>query len=325
MRTRRFRLDDEGAYYHLITRAVGTAADRPFGDAEKNKLVELLHELEAFYTVEVLAYSMMSNHVHICVYAPSELPSAADAAARFNAYHKKLAAHREKVIGQKMPAQSIRPDSYRIEQLQRRLRDISYFMKDFQQRFTQWHNKRNSRRGPVWADRFKNVLLEGEGGNSAVWNCIKYIELNAVRAQMVEDPAQYRYCTWGVWHGGGKHPFGANFFGHMRMVLGERVSKLTDKQLQRELRAQMVRTIVAEREAPMEDVIAAYKAAKKGEPLLLRVDRRIRYWTDGAVIGSRGFVQRVSDGRFGKGKRRRFTQGQVSDGEPLFILRRLRQ
>jgi hypothetical protein len=87
----------------------------------------------------------------------------------------------------------------------------------------------------------------------------------------------------------------------------------------------MVRTIVAETEAPMEEVIEAYKAAKKGEPLLQRVDRRVRYWTDSAAIGSREFVQRVSDGRFGKGARRRFTQGHVSDGESLIILRRLRQ
>jgi REP element-mobilizing transposase RayT len=325
MRTGRFRLDDEGAYYHLITRAVGTSAARPFGDSEKNKLVELLHELDEFYTVEVLAYSMMSNHVHICVYAPSELPRSEDAAARFNAYHKVLAAHRERVTGQRMPAQSIRQDSYRIEQVQRRLRDISYFMKYLQQRFTQWYNKRLSRRGAVWADRFKNVLLEGEGGNSAVWNCVKYIELNALRAGLVEEPADYRYCSWGVWHGRSKHPFAGNFFRHMRIVLGEAMAKLTDKQLQRELQAQLVRTIVAEQEAPMEDVIAAYKEAQKGEPLFLRLDRRVRYWTDGAVIGSREFVQRVSDGRFGKGKRRRFTQGQVSDGESLFILRRLRE
>ena len=76
-------------------------------------------------------------------------------------------------------------------------------MKDLQQRFTQWYSNNRDRRGTVWADRFKSVLLEGEAGNSAVWNCIKYIELNAVRAGMVEDPVDYRYCSWDVWSGRG--------------------------------------------------------------------------------------------------------------------------
>jgi putative transposase len=86
-------------------------------------------------------------------------------------------------------------DSHNIEQVRARLRDISYFMKDLQQRFTQWYSNNRDRRGTVWADRFKRVLLEGEAGNSAVWNCIKYIERNAVRAGIVNDPAAYRYCS----------------------------------------------------------------------------------------------------------------------------------
>ena len=92
----------KGAYYHLITRSVGTSADRPFGDAEKKKLVDLLHELDQFYAVEVLSYSIMSNHLHICVYAPTEKPSAKEAASRYNAYHKVLATQRSKIIKQKI-------------------------------------------------------------------------------------------------------------------------------------------------------------------------------------------------------------------------------
>ena len=87
----------------------------------------------------------------------------------------------------------------------------------------------------------------------------------------------------------------------------------------------MRRTLVASSEAPMEEVIAAYESAKKEEPLLLRVDRRVRYWTDGAVIGSREFVEDVSDEVFGAGKRRRFAKGRVSESDSLYILRRLRE
>ena len=71
----------------------------------------------------------------------------------------------------------------------------------------------------------------------------------------------------------------------------------------------------------MEDVIEAYEAAKKEEPLLLRLDRRVRYWSDGAVIGSREFVQSISDQVFGAGKRRRSGKGRTGDGDLLFTPR----
>ena len=44
-----------------------------------------------------------------------------------------------------------------------------------------------------------------------------------------------------------------------------------------------------------------------------------------SVIGSEGFVQRVSDQLFGEGKKRRFAEGQLSEGESLYMLRRLRE
>ena len=328
MRLRRIRVDDRGCYYHLINRAAGSSADRPFGDNEKRKLTELLSELSEFYTIEILAYTIMSNHLHIVAFAPSEMPDAETAAKRYNAYYAALGKKREKQVkagkAHPYPVKWIGPESADIEQVRERLRDISRFMKDLLQRFTQWHNKRTNRRGPVWADRFKSIVLEGKKGTSAVWSCIKYIELNAVRAGIVEDPADYRFSSWGVWCGRGKHPYAENFFRHVRHVLGERADKLTDKQLRTQLRAEMRRTIVAESEASMEQVIEAYEAAKKEVPLLLRMDRRVRYWTDGAVIGSKAFVQEVSDQVYGGGKRKRFAKGQLSDDESLFFLRRLR-
>ena len=59
-----------------------------------------------------------------------------------------------------------------VEALSKRTRDISQFIKDVQQRFTSWFNRTRARRrrGTLWADRLKNVVLEGE---TAVWECLK--------------------------------------------------------------------------------------------------------------------------------------------------------
>jgi hypothetical protein len=84
--------------------------------------------------------------------------------------------------------------------------DISHFMRQYQQAYARYVNKAHNRRGTLWADRFKSTILEGE---RALWNCVKYVELNPVRARLCGDPADYRWCSWGRYCGSGRHPFAA--------------------------------------------------------------------------------------------------------------------
>jgi hypothetical protein len=83
------------------------------------------------------------------------------------------------------------------EQFNRDLFDVSCFMHHVKGEFAKWFNRRYGRRGPFWADRFKNPeLLDLE----AVQNVILYTELNAVRAGLVQRPEAYRmgsaYWRW---------------------------------------------------------------------------------------------------------------------------------
>ena len=72
-------------------------------------------------------------------------------------------------------------------------------MKVVKQRFTQWFNKRHGRKGTLWEERFKSVLVE-DGRATRVISA--YIDLNPVRAGMVEDPARYRWSAYGAAVGG---------------------------------------------------------------------------------------------------------------------------
>ena len=49
-----------------------------------------------------------------------------------------------------------------------RMWDVSAFMKTLKQRFTQWFNKRHRRKGTLWEDRFRSVLVECGGGPLAM-------------------------------------------------------------------------------------------------------------------------------------------------------------
>ena len=51
----------------------------------------------------------------------------------------------------------------KLERIQRRFCDLSLFVKEVKERFSRWFNKRRERRGTLWMDRFKSVLVEGRG------------------------------------------------------------------------------------------------------------------------------------------------------------------
>ncbi len=72
--------------------------------------------------------------------------------------------------------------------------NLSEFVKEIKQRFSRYYNKAHDRTGYFWGDRFKSVILES--GDTLI-NCLAYIDLNPVRANMVEKPEDYRWCSIG--------------------------------------------------------------------------------------------------------------------------------
>ena len=72
--------------------------------------------------------------------------------------------------------------------------DLSCFVGEIKQRLSQWYNREHLRTGPLWEDRFKSVLVQGESGVLAT--VAAYIDLNAVRAGIVKDPRDWRWCGY---------------------------------------------------------------------------------------------------------------------------------
>jgi hypothetical protein len=68
-------------------------------------------------------------------------------------------------------------------------------MKELKQRFTQWYNRRMGRKGTLWEEHFKRVLVEGD--EKALMTVAAYIDLNPVRAGMVERVEDYRWFGYG--------------------------------------------------------------------------------------------------------------------------------
>jgi putative transposase len=78
----------------------------------------------------------------------------------------------------------------------RRMCDLSEFVKSIKQRFTQWYNTENGTKGTLWEGRFKSELVQS---GYAAQTVAGYIDLNPLRAGMLGekgDPRDYRWCGY---------------------------------------------------------------------------------------------------------------------------------
>lgn len=68
----------------------------------------------------------------------------------------------------------------------------SLFIKHVGQRYVQYVNRRYARRGTLWDGRFRSSFIES---TDHLLRCYRYIELNPVRAGLVDDPADYPWSS----------------------------------------------------------------------------------------------------------------------------------
>ena len=185
--------------YHVMSRAIeGRFIFDELGKEHFRLLLEAHAEMAG---IEVFTWCCMSNHFHLLI----EVPNAAESRAQMDdeeiIRRLDLVMGAEPLIGvrqmlERMKEQS--PDQgyleYR-EKLLARMFDVSVFMRELKQRLTQWYNRRNDRKGPLWEDRFKSVLLEND--ETILLTMAAYIDLNPVRAGLVADPKDYRCSGYG--------------------------------------------------------------------------------------------------------------------------------
>jgi len=300
MRTARLKADGEG-YYHCMSRIM--ERQMRLGETEKEKFRVLLRQMAAFCGVNVITYAVMGNHFHLLIEVPkAQELSDEDLLARLAILYKRE--YVEAIRARLAEYRKQGADEAAAELKQRytyRMYDVSQFMKTLKQKFTQCYNRKHGRRGTLWEERFKSILLEPQRldrkdgkWNNALLTLALYIELNAVRAGLVSDPKDYRYCGYGEAVAGGK-------------LAREGLSRLSAGYGQagsswRELGALYRRQLYDQgQKATHHTQPATFSREQAGKVLeaggelsrheLLRC--RVRYFTDGVVLGSREFVEGV--------------------------------
>jgi REP element-mobilizing transposase RayT len=164
-----------------------------------------------FSGVEILTYALMNNHFHILV----KVPERAKFLRRFEGEggeaklleHLSLLYSKAFIAGVKGELARVREAGRAeeaeaiLETFRKRFCDLSCFVKELKERFSRWYNKHYDRRGTLWMSRFKSVLVED---GEALRTMALYIDLNPVRAALVEDPKDYRWTGYGEASGGSK-------------------------------------------------------------------------------------------------------------------------
>ena len=302
-------LDEDGVYLHVYNHCVeGAGREFPFGDIEKQKFLLHLKRTLTLYSIECISAVVMSNHYHLILYIPKETFSKGEMIKKILMFKKGLF----------LPSAQ---DVY-IERRLELSNDISSFMKELQQGYTCWFNKTRGykRRGTLWEQRFKCTKL---ADSQALATCLKYIELNPVRAGIVNDPADYRFCTYGVWQQSGKHPYAASFKKHMIAALSIYLEKESIQELQNYFRERFAGIVAGENGGDMNEVNLAVKKAckKKKNPLLIRS----RFWIDSMVLGSRITLKEHAANFWGeeRAQRKRFGKAFEEAGIEVFSLRQL--
>jgi REP element-mobilizing transposase RayT len=348
------------AIYHCIARVV----DRrfAFGPEDKEQFRIYMRMMENFSGCRVLAYCVMCNHFHLLL----EVPPRPRAALSDEQLLKRLGSlysqafvatvARELAEARRVVAQGLARDGeayvQRIhERFTYRMHDLSEYMKTLLQRFTRWHNKRTKRCGNLWEETFKSLIVED---GLAARTMAAYIDLNPVRAGMVPDPAEYRWSSYGEAMGATGRSGAKAKAGLVRAIMADKgweadarhwagkVSKMYRMLLLQEGQEKSKEVVTAQGQVAkkvlkmgMDPAVADLEleqlAAARDVALRKVLRWKIRYFTDGAVVGSREFVEAVFDQcreRFGPKRRsgaRKMRGNAAGASNVLWTVRDLRQ
>ena len=262
-----------------------------FGVHERDVFGKIMRQVEAFSGVRVLTWTILSNHFHVLLEVPPQ-PEVAPTDDEILDRCRKLYSADAMIAIEWEFAEAKRMGGEVLERLQarflKRMWDLSEFMKTLKQKFTLWFNAKHERTGVLWESRFKSVIVEGH------WNSLlkvaAYIDLNCVRAGLAEDPKDYRWCGYGEAVAGDRSA---------RRGISAALASLKENAHWGDVgpRYRKVLFGIGEEHAARAGLSRAEVAkvwAAGGKLSLAQLLRcRVRYFSDGLVVGRESFVESV--------------------------------
>ncbi|WP_395741424.1 transposase [Prosthecobacter sp.] len=326
----------ESHCYHVMSRTCG--GEIWFEDIEKEALRRIIWRMAEFSGIKIVTYCLMGNHFHLL----AEVPHRLTWLERFDGPdgENKLFQHlsilysktylgllRDELADLRQRGLKILADQ-KIDALKKRFCDLSLFVKEIKERFSRWFNKRRGRRGTLWMDRFKSVLVEGKG--EPLRTMAAYIDLNPVRAGLVKDPKDYHWCGYAEALGGSRRAQRG-----LCKALGKPVDGWKSNEAAEAYRCLLHdegREIMDAKNAQVltrgvtPDSARAVLAEKGRLSTAELIRLRVRYFTDGVVLGTKEFVEGIFEAqRDSFNPKRKTGARRIAESQtPFYTLRQLR-
>ncbi len=188
--------DDEVQVFHLVNRCVRRtflcghdAATGKDYSHRKQWIRDRLEELAGIYAIEVMGFTVMSNHLHLVVRTRPDLVkdwSDDEVALRWwNLFPGRRNEDRSPAEPTPFELNQIRNDKPGLKEKRRRLSSVSWFMRCVAEPIARRANKEEKVTGHFWEGRFKAQPLLDE---MAIAACMAYVDLNPVRAGVASTP-----------------------------------------------------------------------------------------------------------------------------------------
>ncbi|MCG8394546.1 MAG: transposase [Pseudomonadales bacterium] len=192
---------DSTPYYHCICRCVRRAflcgQDHYSGQDYEHRrqwVVDRLAVLGEVFAIDLCAYAVMSNHYHVVVRLNQKKAQAwsdIEVAERWMRLFSGPLVVKRWLSGQSEGGEALKALEI-VGQWRERLYDLGWFMKCLNEYLARRANEEDCCKGRFWEGRYKCQALLDE---KALLQCMAYVDLNPVRADMASTPEASNYTS----------------------------------------------------------------------------------------------------------------------------------
>ena len=277
--------EDEPTVYHVISRVALDGL--PFNSKDKEFLLWLMRKWSSIFFVDVLGFAIMGNHFHLVVRMHTvDGVDDEEVMERFVMMKRKEDYEGDDDMVYTGPI----PGTKGFQALKGKLCSLSWYVMEIKQGFSRYYNRKYDRRGYLWGDRFKSVIVED---GEALLNLLAYVDLNPVRAGIVKRPEDYRWCGLGYYvQSGNRDGFLCAEFGMDEWCeLGDDEALVRYREYVYEAGG-----IVKDGKSSISPDILEKERVRGYRLTRQEVFRlRCRYFSNGCIIGSSRFVEEMAE------------------------------
>lgn len=182
-------------YYHIVSRCVRRSflcgKDESTGRSYEHRrqwIEDRIHLLSSLFGIDICAYAVMSNHLHLVVkLSPEEIAALEDydVVTRWRHLFKGPHLVQQWYKGERLSETELNEVNSAITVLRNRLSNLSWFMKCLNEPIAKRANEEDQCSGHFWESRYKSQALLSE---NALLAAMAYVDLNPIRAGIAASP-----------------------------------------------------------------------------------------------------------------------------------------